>query len=175
MLETSAKLDLSGTTSCGSFNFRKAARAITRFYDSAFEEAGIRSTQFTILIGIAKAQPTSITALGKLLVIDRTTLTRTLRRLQKERLIAVSVRSKMRQRFLTLTRKGEQTLARSLPMWRKAHERFVATIGPEHWGTFQRELERLAVVALDLEKSRDNGDSTGQGSRILAAFVRRDE
>jgi DNA-binding MarR family transcriptional regulator len=156
---TSAKLDLSGTTSCASFNFRKTARAITSFYDSAFEESGIRSTQFTILIGIAKTQPTSITALGKLLVIDRTTLTRTLRRLQKDRLIAVSARSKMRQCFLTLTPKGKQTLARSLPMWRKAHERFVAAIGPEYWGTFRRELERLAVVALDLEKSGDKWDS----------------
>jgi DNA-binding MarR family transcriptional regulator len=168
MLETSYKLDLSGTTTCASFNFRKAARAITSFYDSAFEESGIRSTQFTILIGIAKTQPTSITELGKLLVIDRTTLTRTLRRLQEERLIAVSARSKMRQRFLTLTRKGEQTLARSLPRWRKAHERFVAAIGPEYWSTFRQELERLAYVAVDLEKSSDNEESAGRVSRIRA-------
>jgi DNA-binding MarR family transcriptional regulator len=156
MPATAAKLDLSGTTSCGSFNVRKAARAITSYYDSAFEESGIRSTQFTILTGIVKTQPTSITALGKLLVIDRTTLTRTLRRLQEERLIVVSARSKMRQRFLTLTRKGEQTLARSLPRWRKAHERFVAAIGPESWSTFRRELERLADVAVELEKSEDD-------------------
>jgi DNA-binding MarR family transcriptional regulator len=148
-------LDLEGTTSCASFNFRKAARAITRLYDSAFGDFGIRSTQFTILVGIAKTQPTSISALGELLVIDPTTLTRTLRRLQKEKLIVISARSKMRQRLLSLTRKGERTLARSLPSWRKAHERFVAAVGSDYWVSFRRELERLAHLALALEKSKN--------------------
>jgi DNA-binding MarR family transcriptional regulator len=168
VVETFAKLHLNGTAACGSFHFRKAARAITSFYDSAFGDSGIRSTQFTILIGIAKTQPTSITALGKLLIIDRTTLTRTLRRLQEERLITVSARSKMRQRFLTLTRKGEHALVRSLPMWRKAQERFVAAIGPEYWNSFRSELERLACLAVDLGKSRDSGGSAKQARRIVA-------
>ena len=149
-------LDLSGTTSCGSFNFRKAARAITRLYDSAFEDFGIRSTQFTILVGIAKTQPTSISALGGLLVIDPTTLTRTLRRLQKEKLVSISARSKMRQRLVRLTRKGERTLARSLPSWRKAHKHFVTAIGSDYWVDFRGELERLAHVALAIEKSKDS-------------------
>jgi DNA-binding MarR family transcriptional regulator len=58
----------------------------------------------------------------------------------------------MRQRFLTVTTKGERTLARSLPAWRAAHERFVATIGSEYWVDLRNELERLAHVAVDLEK-----------------------
>ena len=49
-----AELNLQGTGSCASFNFRRAARAVTRLYDQALESFGIRSTQFSILIGIAK-------------------------------------------------------------------------------------------------------------------------
>src|SRR5258707_5957766 len=69
-----ADLNLNGTGSCASFNFRRAARAVTRFYDQALEPCGIRSTQFTILVGVAKTQPTSISALADVLVIDNTTL-----------------------------------------------------------------------------------------------------
>jgi DNA-binding MarR family transcriptional regulator len=153
-------LDLEGTTSCASFNFRKAARAVTRLYDSAFEDVGLRSTQFTILIGIVKTQPTSISALGELLVIDPTTLTRTLRRLQKEKLIVISARSRKRQRLLRLTRKGERALANSLPSWRKTHKRFVMAVGPDNWVSFRREMERLAHVALALEKPKNAGQRT---------------
>jgi DNA-binding MarR family transcriptional regulator len=148
-----SKLDLTGTGSCGSFNLRRTARAVTRFYDLAFQDCGIRSTQFTILIGIAKTQPTSIGALADLLIIDRTTLTRSLRLLKKQGLLTVSKRSTMRQRFLTLTPEGEQMLERSLPSWRKAQERFVQALGPEHWIKFRGELEKLAHIVTDLENS----------------------
>jgi len=152
MKKNSSQMDLSGTGYCASFNFRRTARAVTRLYDMALEESGIRSTQFAILVGIAKNQPVSIGALAAVLVIDSTTLTRSLRLLEKEGLVAISNRAAMRQRFLSITAKGEHILAHSLPAWRKAHERFVATIGSEYWAELRSELERLAHVAIDLEK-----------------------
>jgi len=147
-------LDLSGTAYCGSFNFRRTARAVTRLYDMALQESGIRSTQFAILVGIAKNQPVSIGALGDLLGVDSTTMTRSLRLLKKEGFIAVSNRAVKRQRFLTITARGQHTLARALPAWQKVHERFVATIGSGYWLTMRSELERLAHVAVGMEKAR---------------------
>src|SRR3989441_9369073 len=147
-----SSLDLSGTGYCGSFNFRRTARAVTRLYDMALHESGIRSTQFAILVGIAKNQPVSVGARGDVLVIDSTTLTRSLRLLKKQGLIAISNRAAKRQRFLTITAKGMRTLARSLPAWRAAQERFTATIGFEYWGELRNELERLAHVAVGMEK-----------------------
>src|SRR2546429_1593690 len=145
-------LDLDGTGYCASFNFRRTARAVTRLYDMALQESGIRSTQFAILVGVVKNQPVSIGALADVLVIDSSTLTRSLRLLEKEGLVAISNRAAMRQRFLTITAKGKRTLARSLPAWRAAHARFVATIGSAYWIELRSELERLAPVAVDLEK-----------------------
>jgi DNA-binding MarR family transcriptional regulator len=121
-------------------------------YDLALQESGIRSTQFAILVGIAKNQPVAIGALADVLIIDRTTLTRSLRLLQEEGLITISDRSIMRQRFLSVTPKGERTLERSLPVWRKAHERFIATVGSDYWTELRNELERLAHVVVALEK-----------------------
>jgi DNA-binding MarR family transcriptional regulator len=146
-----SELKLNGTGSCASFNFRRTARAVTRLYDKAFKSFGIRSTQFTILVGVAKTQPTSISALADLLVIDRTTLTRSLRLLKQQGLLSVSNRSTKRQRFLTLTGEGERILAESLPAWREAQERFVQTLGAEYWTEFRAELEKIAGVAAALE------------------------
>jgi len=145
------QLNLNGTGSCASFNFRRAARAVTSLYDRAFEPFGIRSTQFSILVGVAKTQPTSISALSELLVIDRTTLTRSLRLLKKQGLLTISARAEKRQRFLELTARGAQTLRASLPAWREAQERFVQTIGADYWLNFRNELEKLAHIAVALE------------------------
>ena len=152
MKKTSSLLDLTGTGYCASLNFRRTARAVTRLYDTALQESGIRSTQFAILVGIAKKQPISIGALGDILGVDSTTLTRSLRLLERECLIAVSKRAERRQRFLSVTDKGEHTLARSVPAWRAAQERFVSTIGSEYWVALRSELERLAHVAINLER-----------------------
>jgi DNA-binding MarR family transcriptional regulator len=153
-----SELNLNGTGSCASFNFRRAARAVTSLYDRAFEPFGIRSTQFSILVGVAKTQPTSISALSELLVIDRTTLTRSLRLLKKQGLLTISARAEKRQRFLELTARGAQTLRASLPAWREAQERFVQTLGPEYWTNFRNELEKLAHVAVALD--RKHGDAS---------------
>lgn len=146
-----AQLDLHGTGYCASLNFRRTARAITRLYDLAFQGTKIRSTQFTILIAVAKAQPVSMSTLGSILVIDSTTLTRSLGKLQKQGLLAVSKRAERRQRFVSLTEAGVTALEESLPGWRAAQERFVKTVGAEFWLGFRSELERLAHVAIDLE------------------------
>jgi DNA-binding MarR family transcriptional regulator len=148
-----SELNLHGTGSCASFNFRRAARAVTSLYDRAFEPFGIRSTQFSILVGIAKTQPTSISALSDLLVIDRTTLTRSLRLLKRQGFLSISDRSTKRQRFLSLTSRGERTLAASLPAWRKAQDRFVQSLGADYWTDFRSELEKMAHIALSLEDS----------------------
>src|SRR5579863_7392951 len=120
-------------------------------YDDAFRATGIRSTQFTILIAVAKSQPSSISTLGSTLLIDSTTLTRTLAKLQKQGLLTISKRAERRQRFVTLTEGGVKALEESLPGWRAAHERFVKTVGADFWLAFRRELERIAHVAVDLE------------------------
>ena len=83
MANSESKLDLTGTGYCASFNFRRTARAVTRMYDAAMQESGIRSTQFAILVGIAKNQPIAIGALGSILVIEQTTLTRSLQLLRR--------------------------------------------------------------------------------------------
>jgi DNA-binding MarR family transcriptional regulator len=156
---TLAQLDLGGTGYCASFNFRRTARAITRMYDEAFRDTGIRSTQFTILIAVAKSQPSSISQLASTLLIDSTTLTRTLAKLQKQGLLTVSKRAERRQRFVNLTDAGVKALEDSLPGWRASQERFVKAVGADFWLVFRRELERVANLAVELDATEGGSKS----------------
>ncbi len=146
-------MDLHGTGYCASLNFRRTARAVTKLFDLAFQKSGMRSTQFTILVAVAKTQPTSISALADTLIIDPTTLTRSLRLLAKSGLLQVSERSARRQRFVTLTPEGERALACSLPAWRETQAQWVKAVGADHWIAFREELEKLAQVAINLDRS----------------------
>jgi DNA-binding MarR family transcriptional regulator len=152
--ENERSLDLTGTGYCASLNFRRTARAVTRLYDAAMQKSGMRSTQFAILVGIAKKQPIAIGALGEILMIDQTTLARSLRLLRKERLVSASERSTMRRRFLEVTPKGERALARALPYWQKMQANFQNAVGRTYWNDLRSELERLAKLATSLEAER---------------------
>jgi len=153
MKSKKVKVDLSETGYCVSFNFRRASRVITSLYELALKRAGIRSTGFTILIAIAKSEPIAIGALARAIVLDPTTMTRSLRLLQRQKLVAVSGRSSNRQRFVTLLPKGTRALARGMPVWRQIQRRFVNKIGPDTWKELQGELERIAGVAMELKNS----------------------
>jgi DNA-binding MarR family transcriptional regulator len=146
-------LDLSGTGSCAAFNFRRTARAVTRLYDLGLQPSGLRATQFAILTAIAKFQPVSISRIGTILMLDDTTLTRSLGLLQKRRYLEISPRSVRRQRFLALTDSGVKALAAAVPLWRKVQAKFLGELADDRWPSLRNELEQLAGVATQLERS----------------------
>ena len=152
--------DLAGTSACAAYQFRRTSRAVARLYDAAIAPSGLRSTQFAILTAIAKLQPIAMSRVGEILVIEPATMTRSLRLLQKDRLIEIAPRGVRRQRLLTLTLKAEKALAVAVPLWRAAQARFLASLG-RHWAELQDELEHAAEVAVSLE-SADSAADTGE-------------
>ena len=74
---------------CICFNLRKAARVITQIYDEAFRPTGFRSTQMPLLVATAALGPVTVNRLAEAVVMDRTTLTRNLKPLEKQGLLRV--------------------------------------------------------------------------------------
>lgn len=145
------RIDLTGTGSCAAFNLRRTSRAVTALYDSALAPSGLSSTQVTILIGVAKSEPAPVGVLAKILLTDRTTLTRNLAILLREGLVSVSPRSAMRRRLVSLTSKGSTALARSVRQWRKIQTDFVGTFDELRWKEMQKALQELASIAVRLK------------------------
>jgi DNA-binding MarR family transcriptional regulator len=115
--------------SCACFNLRKAARVVTQMYDERLRPSGIRATQFTILVAVQSNQPVSVKHLADLIVMDRTTLARNLKPLERNGLIAITPGEDRRVRYVALTDQGKAVLARALPLWKKTQEEFIQSLG----------------------------------------------
>ena len=145
---------LSGTGLCVSFQLRRTSRAITQLYDAALEPSGIRSTQFALLVAIAKKEPISISDLGDMLVIDPTTLSRSLPKLERMGHIKVVDGADRRERLVRLTAKGRSALEKSVPYWRKVQADVVSSLAKPNWREIQKSLERIKRVSQEvLEKA----------------------
>src|ERR1700730_4255573 len=80
---------LSRPEDCNCLAVRQAPRHITRFYDQFLPASGLRTTQFSILAKLRRLGPMTINALAADMVMDRTTLGRNIRPLERDGLIAV--------------------------------------------------------------------------------------
>ncbi len=118
---------------CVCYNLRKASRVVTRIFDQHLEEAGLSSTQFQILGAIARHDNLSISQLAELMLMDRTTLTRNLKPMEKARWIRPFDEGEdRRRRSVQLTAAGERTLEKAMPLWERAQEDVLARAGDEN-------------------------------------------
>lgn len=149
------ELSLSGTGFCVCFQLRRASRAVTQLYDAALQPSGIRSTQFALLVAIAKKEPISISALGELLVIDATTLSRSLRKVQRMGLIKLVRGADRRERLVRMSAKGQRVLRVSVPYWRKVQAEVVSRLLGPDWREIQTQLEKIKQVSQQVSTTGD--------------------
>ena len=136
---------------CASFNLRKASRLMAQVYDRQLQPSGLTNTQFTLLAVTSSRGPISITALAGLLGMDRTTLTRNLRLVERQGLLRVTAGRDARTRDVRLTGKGSKTLKKATPLWQEAQTRVVETLGRTHWRDLLEELRTISQVAQSLD------------------------
>lgn len=96
---------------------RKASRKLTARYDAALEPVGINLAQFSLLRNISRHEPVSLTRLAEIVELDRSTLGRNVRVLQRMGLAAITPGEDLREATLSLSAAGQQTLQRSVPIW----------------------------------------------------------
>lgn len=140
---------LPSSEDCNCLAVRQAARHVTQSYDDFLAPAGLRTTQFSILSKLRRLGPMAINALAAQMVMDRTTLGRNIRPLQRDGLVAVAPgHSDRRRKELRLTEAGIERLRAAVEGWSKAQARFEAVFGAER----ARELRTLlhAVSVSDL-------------------------
>ncbi len=133
-------------TECACFNLRMAARAMTQLYDKAIQPTGLRATQFPILAVLAMAGSATITNLSSLLVMDRTTLARNLKPLEKRGLVSITKGEDKRTKTVNLTDEGADMLGDALPQWEKAQTEVVEAMGKDRWQSTLENLQRIPAL-----------------------------
>src|SRR5215467_13212697 len=133
-------------TACNCLALRQAARHISQIYDSYLASEGLRTTQFSILAKLDRLGPLSINELAKSMVMDRTTLGRAIRPLQRDRLLTIGAGEDGRTRSLRLTAKGEARLKAAAPKWREAQKEFETAFGARDAAQLREVLQRVVSV-----------------------------
>lgn len=132
-----------GGLSCALAATRRTARLMTQFYDACLAEAGIEAAQFALLMALDKAGDKGQAALGQMLGMDKTTLSRNLKVL-REKGWAESVAGKdARRRCVSLTAEGRARLREARPAWRKAGDRFREGMSEREWVAMWSSLEAM--------------------------------
>ena len=138
-------LDLTSVQNCTCFNVRRVSRVITQFFDAEVRRHGMRPTQTPILRALQARHGWGMSELSEWLGMERTTLLRNLRPLQRDGLVRVKGAGRGGHVELEITAKGRAALAKMLPSWRAAQDKVVATLGVERWSRIINDLAEVAT------------------------------
>lgn len=132
---------------CVCFQAKRGMRSLTKAYDAALRPCGLRSTQFSMLGVVKTFGPLSSAKLGELMVLDKTTLPRSLSLLAREGFIEMRQGEDKREKLLTMTAKGELALRRAYPLWKTVQDRVMKRLGTARLESLIKDLSEAAEAA----------------------------
>lgn len=122
---------------------RKAARKVSSYYDKALMPLGINVGQFSLLRNIDRMAPISLTELGLQVELDRSTVGRNAKVLERMGLVAATPGKDQREAVLTMTEQGKSILDLGLPLWNIAQQDIEKKLGAGNTPLLQNLLAAL--------------------------------
>src|SRR5512138_470295 len=132
---------------CAAAGLRRASRTLNQLYAGNLAPSGLEPTQFTLLVACAVAGAARMTALAEALAMDRTTLTRNLKPLERRGLVRVAEGDDRRVREVSLTPRGRAALAAAIPLWKSAQDDVSAAFGRDRLSRVLKDVGTLASLA----------------------------
>ncbi len=116
--------------SCACIALRKASRVLTAIYDTHLSQHGVTITQFSMLRNIKRHASRNLSELADYMVMDRTTLYRSIAPLEKAGWVKIAAAEKGHIRLASLTKSGLAKLTTAEPDWQKAEAEIAESLGP---------------------------------------------
>jgi DNA-binding MarR family transcriptional regulator len=132
---------------CACANLRRAARLVTQLYS---HEIGteVEPTQFSLLTALDRHPGASQAPLGRALGLDKTTMSRNLRLMQRNGWIELALTDDGRERGYRLTPAGEKIFSAAKPGWMRAQAKLRAGLRTGEWETLLKASGRVAEAAI---------------------------
>jgi DNA-binding MarR family transcriptional regulator len=132
---------------CTCARLRRLTRRMTALYDRELAPTGLRLTQYSLLATLRRTQGATGVAVSELAAamdMDRTTLSRNLRPLLDQGLVALtSDEADARVRRAVLTVHGLAAFNAAMPHWRIAQEFVTRTLGASNVVALHEWLDRM--------------------------------
>ena len=134
---------------CLADKVRLINRAITSVYDDALKPLGITTSQMNILVVVAKYGEAAPRQVGDWLHLEKSTLSRNVKLLEKSGWLESIPGENARSHLLRVTAKGAEILDKGLPPWQSAQEKARKLLG----STGAKEVMRIADSMRAFEQS----------------------
>ena len=138
---------------CHCVNLRRAAQALTEYYDLAMKPYGITLNQYSIMQNIRRIEPCSVAELSRVLRLDRTTLVRNLKTLTERELVVDKKEAKNRDRKLECSLEGKEILEKAVPAWERTQKELEEYIGSSELKALTEALLKIEMLYADKERS----------------------
>ena len=131
---------------CNCNALQQAARQANQFYGRYLAQEGLRNGQFSILSKLKRLGPLPISELAAILAMDRTTMSRAVQPLERDKLVAIGPGDDGRARVVRLTPAGEAKVQSASVRWREAQKDFEQALGPEIAASLRATLGRVVEL-----------------------------
>lgn len=118
-------------------------RRMASAYDEALLPTGLNVAQFGLLRRIAGGEPVSLTELAGRAELDRSTIGRNVRVLERDGFVELSRGDDQREAAVALTRRGRKVLEDAAPLWEACQEGLEHRVGRDRMRVLREALERI--------------------------------
>lgn len=130
---------------CIGFRVRMLNRMVTSIYDDALAKAGVKTSQFNVLVAVSNRAEMKPSELAKILAMDESTLSRNVDRMCTKGLLQLTDDEDRRSHRITITEKGMAVIRKAYPAWQKAQDEVSRLLGPESVAALRSALKKLSA------------------------------
>src|SRR5580658_2586880 len=124
---------------------RKLNRMVSAIYDGALANAGLKTSQFSVLVSVANRKQARPAELTKHLQMDESTLSRNVERMCARGWLRLVQDADRRSHLIEVTDKGQALIRKSLPAWQRAQEKVNQRLGSDNVAALRSALRKLSV------------------------------
>jgi DNA-binding MarR family transcriptional regulator len=128
---------------CLGYRVRLLSRVITNIYDRAMQPLGLKANQVTILSMLSYVGKASAADISRVLVMEKSTVSRTVDRMKKNGWIEVEGNGDGPGQTITVTDSGRKLMAAAHAQWKKAQEQAAEVLGEDGVGAIIKLHDRV--------------------------------
>lgn len=128
---------------CFCMRLKRASEELLKLYTKTIAPAGVTPVQYLILLRIHELQSGSLREIADAIGVDRSTLARTIRPLEKNGLVKDNKPVGARNGVLVLTPEGETVFRNAQALWNEAQDIVAARLGKEGVDTYSDFLKTV--------------------------------
>jgi DNA-binding MarR family transcriptional regulator len=128
---------------CVAYRVRLLNRAITGIYDRALQPLSIKVNQANILTMLSLTDHASSKDIARVLLMDKSTVSRTVDRMRKNGWISVAGQGDEPSQVVSVTPQGRKLMAAAHTQWKKAQKQAAELLGEEGITAVRKLHDRL--------------------------------